>query len=157
MKRTLLIADGDAELCDVYRRFLTGLGYDVETSSDGLGCVRKLHEMTPAASCWIWNFAGVEVTAYLPGCARRLPRTGFQSYLRPRLGIPRVPPNSSSPRCGLPSQAFRADCVAGEDTFCCRNRGLKGASHPASHSCVFGNFSSADTRKNYSWPSPRLS
>ena len=49
MKRTLLIADGDAELCDVYRRFLTGLGYDVETSSDGLGCVRKLHEMTPAA------------------------------------------------------------------------------------------------------------
>jgi DNA-binding NtrC family response regulator len=49
MKQTLLIADGDAELCDLYQRFLTDRGYEVETSSDGLDCLRMLHQMTPAA------------------------------------------------------------------------------------------------------------
>jgi len=45
----LLIADGDAELCDIYRRFLTDRGYEVETSSDGLDCLMKLRQVTPAA------------------------------------------------------------------------------------------------------------
>lgn len=49
MKKTLLIADGDAELCDLYRRFLSARGYDVESSSDGLDCVAKLRRMKPAA------------------------------------------------------------------------------------------------------------
>ena len=49
MIQTLLIADGDAELCDVYRRFLTAGGYEVETSSDGLDCLGKLRQLTPAA------------------------------------------------------------------------------------------------------------
>jgi DNA-binding response OmpR family regulator len=49
MKQTLLIADGDAELCDVYGQFLTEHGYEVETSSDGLDCLRKLRQWTPAA------------------------------------------------------------------------------------------------------------
>ncbi len=48
MKQTMLIADGDAELCDVYRRFSTERGYEVETSADGLDCVRKLRQVTPA-------------------------------------------------------------------------------------------------------------
>lgn len=48
MKQTLLIADGDAELCDVYERFLTERGYEVETSSDGLDCLRKLRQVSPA-------------------------------------------------------------------------------------------------------------
>jgi DNA-binding response OmpR family regulator len=49
MIQTLLIADGDAELCDLYRRFLAERGYEVETSSDGLDCLRKLRQLTPAA------------------------------------------------------------------------------------------------------------
>jgi len=49
MKPTLLIADGDAELCDLYQRYITGRGYEVETASDGLECVAKLRQATPAA------------------------------------------------------------------------------------------------------------
>ena len=48
MKQTLLIADGDAELCDLCRRFLTARGYDVETSLDGLDCLEKLRRLEPA-------------------------------------------------------------------------------------------------------------
>jgi DNA-binding response OmpR family regulator len=47
--QTLLIADGDAELCDLHRQFLTKRGYKVEISSDGLHCLRKLRQLTPAA------------------------------------------------------------------------------------------------------------
>jgi DNA-binding response OmpR family regulator len=49
MKPMLLIADGDPELCDLYRRFLAERGYDVETSSDGLDCLTKLRQLAPAA------------------------------------------------------------------------------------------------------------
>ena len=49
MKQTLLIADGDAELCDLYRRFLAERGYEVGSSSNGLDCLRKLRQVTPAA------------------------------------------------------------------------------------------------------------
>lgn len=58
MKQNLLIADGDAELCDVYRKFLTERGYEVATSSDGLDCLRKLRALAPAVLvldlelCW---------------------------------------------------------------------------------------------------------
>jgi len=48
VNQTLLIAEGDAELCDIYRRFLTDRGYKVETSSDGLDCLKKLHRVKPA-------------------------------------------------------------------------------------------------------------
>jgi two-component system sensor histidine kinase/response regulator len=47
MKQTLLIADGDAELCGVYEQFFTERGYEVETSSDGLDCLRKLCQVPP--------------------------------------------------------------------------------------------------------------
>jgi DNA-binding NtrC family response regulator len=48
MKQTLLIANGDGALCDIYRRFLVECGYAVETSSDGLNCLRKLRQAKPA-------------------------------------------------------------------------------------------------------------
>jgi two-component system OmpR family response regulator len=49
MKPTLLLAEGDAELCDIYRRFLTQRGYEVETASDGLDCLEKLRRLRPTA------------------------------------------------------------------------------------------------------------
>jgi DNA-binding response OmpR family regulator len=58
MVATMLIADGDAGLCDLYRRFAMKCGYEVDTSSDGLDCVRKLRLATPAVLvldldlCW---------------------------------------------------------------------------------------------------------
>ena len=47
MKQTLLIADGDAELCDIFGRFFTDNGYVVRTALDGLDCLRKLRRMMP--------------------------------------------------------------------------------------------------------------
>jgi CheY-like chemotaxis protein len=49
MKPTLLIADADSELCNLYQRFLTERGYQVETASDGLDCLEKLRRLIPAA------------------------------------------------------------------------------------------------------------
>lgn len=49
MKRPILIADGDAELCSVYGHFLTDHGYTVHASSDGLACLSKLRQLMPAA------------------------------------------------------------------------------------------------------------
>jgi DNA-binding response OmpR family regulator len=49
MKPTLLIGDDDAELRDLFRIYITGRGYDVETASDGLDCLAKLRRATPAA------------------------------------------------------------------------------------------------------------
>lgn len=58
MKPTVLIAEGDPELCGLYQRFLTERGYAVETASDGLDCLAKLRRAVPAAVvldlelCW---------------------------------------------------------------------------------------------------------
>ena len=46
---TLLIAESDAELCDLYQRFIATRGFAVETASDGLDCLAKLRRATPAA------------------------------------------------------------------------------------------------------------
>jgi DNA-binding response OmpR family regulator len=48
MKRIVLVAEGDTELCDVYRTFLTGRGHEVETATDGLDCLEKLRRLNPA-------------------------------------------------------------------------------------------------------------
>jgi DNA-binding response OmpR family regulator len=48
MAQTLLIADGDAELSELYRQFFTAHGYKVEISSDGLDCLEKLRCLDPA-------------------------------------------------------------------------------------------------------------
>jgi DNA-binding response OmpR family regulator len=55
MKPKLLIAVGDAELCDLYRRFLAASGYEVETASDGLGCLEKLRREVPAVLVLDWE------------------------------------------------------------------------------------------------------
>lgn len=48
MKPTLLITDRNAELCDLYKKFLSEHGYEVETASDGLACLAKLRQALPA-------------------------------------------------------------------------------------------------------------
>lgn len=48
LAQTLLIADADVELCDLYRQFFMKHGYEVETCSDGLDCLSKLRTMGPA-------------------------------------------------------------------------------------------------------------
>jgi two-component system KDP operon response regulator KdpE len=48
MKQALLIADDDAELCDICRKFFTKFGYEVETAADGLDCLEKLRRRPPA-------------------------------------------------------------------------------------------------------------
>lgn len=47
MKPTLLIAEGDPELCGLYHRLIAERGYAVETASDGLGCLAKLRRSVP--------------------------------------------------------------------------------------------------------------
>ncbi len=49
MKPILLVADGDAELCEIYQRFLGERGYEVAVASDGLECLEKLRRVRPAA------------------------------------------------------------------------------------------------------------
>jgi DNA-binding response OmpR family regulator len=47
-KATLLIADDDAELCQLYGRFPSDRGFEVATCTDGLGCLLQLHQRPPA-------------------------------------------------------------------------------------------------------------
>jgi DNA-binding response OmpR family regulator len=42
----LLIADGDPELSDIYRRFFSRNGYDVDTAGGGVECLVKLRSRT---------------------------------------------------------------------------------------------------------------
>jgi DNA-binding response OmpR family regulator len=49
MNQTLLVADGDAELCEVHQRCFTATGYDVETASNALDCLEKHRRGTPGA------------------------------------------------------------------------------------------------------------
>jgi DNA-binding response OmpR family regulator len=72
MNQTLLIAEGDAELCDVYRRFFARQGFDVETASDALDCVEKLRRVPPAVLVLDWELrwgGGDGVLAWLTPCA----------------------------------------------------------------------------------------
>jgi DNA-binding response OmpR family regulator len=48
MKSLLLVAEGDPELCAIYRKFLAQCGFDVETAADGLECLEKLRRRMPA-------------------------------------------------------------------------------------------------------------
>lgn len=49
MKPNLLIAEGDAELRDLYQQFFSDRGFEVETASDGLDCLKRLQWAPPAA------------------------------------------------------------------------------------------------------------
>jgi DNA-binding NtrC family response regulator len=48
MKPTVLIAEDDGELSDLYRRYFIRRDYDVETASDGVDCLDKLRLAKPA-------------------------------------------------------------------------------------------------------------
>jgi DNA-binding response OmpR family regulator len=48
MKPVLLVADSDAELCELYTMFFSELGYEVDAAFDGLDCVDKLRRLGPA-------------------------------------------------------------------------------------------------------------
>ena len=133
MKQALLIADRDAELCDVYRRFLTDRGYEVETSSDGLDCLRKLRQVTPAVLVLdlelLWG-GGDGVLAWLREeslSARDARRAHGHGWLS--TGYGRIQRSACR---GLPAQALRADRSAGECPLCRRKKGTKGAVEPES-------------------------
>jgi two-component system response regulator MprA len=49
MNATLLIAESDAELSGVYRKFFSKSGYTVETASSGLDCLERLRRIRPVA------------------------------------------------------------------------------------------------------------
>ena len=44
---TVLIAEADRDLRDAYVRFLAGLGFEVDTATDGLECLSKLRRILP--------------------------------------------------------------------------------------------------------------
>jgi two-component system KDP operon response regulator KdpE len=48
MKPMVLMAEGDAELCDLYKKYIAARGYEVETASNGLDCLKKLRCLMPA-------------------------------------------------------------------------------------------------------------
>jgi CheY-like chemotaxis protein len=48
MNQTLLIANADAEVCDICKQFLINRGYDVAIATDGLDCLRKLRQLAPS-------------------------------------------------------------------------------------------------------------
>lgn len=47
MRLQLLIAEGDSDLREIYRRFLAERGHDVYTAADGLECLEKLRLLVP--------------------------------------------------------------------------------------------------------------
>lgn len=47
MRQKLLIAESDSNLRAACEQFFTEYGFDVETASDGISCVKKLSQMTP--------------------------------------------------------------------------------------------------------------
>lgn len=55
MKPTLLVAEGDADLREIYRRFLTERNYAVATAVDGLECLEKLRRLRPAVLVLDWE------------------------------------------------------------------------------------------------------
>jgi len=47
MNPLLLLAESDADLAEIYRKFLTRHGYVVEVASDGLECLARLRCLVP--------------------------------------------------------------------------------------------------------------
>ncbi len=47
MVATILIADSDPELCDLYRRFFSHHGWPVQTAGGGLECLAQLRQRVP--------------------------------------------------------------------------------------------------------------
>ena len=55
MQSIVLVADGDTAQRDTYEIFLRRLGYEVETTSDALGCLEKLRRLKPTALVLDWG------------------------------------------------------------------------------------------------------
>jgi two-component system phosphate regulon response regulator PhoB len=55
MNPTLLIAEGDPDVCELHRLFLAASGYQVEVSKDGLDCLEKLRQSIPNVLLLDWN------------------------------------------------------------------------------------------------------
>jgi DNA-binding response OmpR family regulator len=47
MMPTVLIAEADAELCDLYRRFFSHHSWQVQTTGGGLECLAQLRQSSP--------------------------------------------------------------------------------------------------------------
>jgi DNA-binding response OmpR family regulator len=47
MAPTVLIADADRDLCELYRRFFSRHGWQVQTSGGGLECLAQLRQCSP--------------------------------------------------------------------------------------------------------------
>jgi len=43
----VFLADGDQDLCDLYRLYFSRSGWRVETSGDGIECLAQLRQSTP--------------------------------------------------------------------------------------------------------------
>ena len=71
MRPTVLIADDDVELRDLYRQYLGIHGFAVETAADGLECLACLRRMKRAAVVLDidlpWCLGGVEHSAVRQG------------------------------------------------------------------------------------------
>jgi DNA-binding response OmpR family regulator len=97
VRPTLLIADGDPALCDIYQKFITSRGYGVETASDGLDCLAKLQRATPAAllldMSLLWG-GGDGVLAWL---REEKARSGVAVVLMAPAGYPRPMANDVQP------------------------------------------------------------
>jgi hypothetical protein len=55
MNQSLLIAHGDAGLCDAYRRFFINAGHDVQAADDGLDCLETGAGDAGSACATIWG------------------------------------------------------------------------------------------------------
>jgi DNA-binding response OmpR family regulator len=47
MAPTVLVADADTEMCDLYRRFFAYHGWQVRTSGGGFECMAQLRQFSP--------------------------------------------------------------------------------------------------------------
>ena len=89
LAQTVLIAHSDAELCDLYRQFLTKHGYEVETCSDGLDCLKKLRRATPGVLVLDLElrWGGDGILAWL---REKNPTHGIPVILAARAGCPQT-------------------------------------------------------------------
>ena len=140
MNRRLLFAEGDPDLCRRYEIFFDEFGYEVETASDGLDCLEKLRQATPAVlvldSELRWGGAGRG--AFLAARGRSHP---WDSRHPHRLGgrPARFRRMHRAAHRLLPAQALRAARAARDDSLC-RRRRTNGRSEHMARTCDVGTF-----------------
>ncbi len=97
MKQTLLIAEGDAELGDIFRRFLARRGFAVETAGDGLDCLDKLRLHQPAVLVLDQELRWGGGDGVLAWLREEGPRTGVAVILTTTAGSPANGPETPEP------------------------------------------------------------